>query len=154
MCAHIWSVTLAKGQGSPPRGCHLSCKSSLPWREMEAVWQARGLPRGKGWCVWGNWMQARVAWVPGKGKGNAKRAETAAARSRLSPLFFPFPPPALCAARIYQAKVKGAQGNTCLSCSKHLWPFPWKTVDDNSVFRENSKADKWALVYRHNELYL
>ena len=151
MCAHIWSVTLAKGQGSPPRGCHLGCKRSLPWWEVEALWQARGLPGGKGWCVWGT--ECRPGWPELLGREKERQREQRQRQPGAdSPPFFPFPPPALCTATIYQAKVKGAQGNTCLSCSKHLWPFPWETVGDNTIFRENSKADKWTLVYRHDEL--
>lgn len=153
VCTHL-KCHFSQGSEEPTEGV------SFKLQEEPALVRSGGSVAGQrpSWgerlvCL-GNWMQARVAWAPGKGKGKAKRTETAAARCRLSPLFFPFPPPALCTARIYQAKVKGAQGNTCLSCSKHLRPFPWETVDDNTVFRENPKADKWALVYRHNELYL
>ena len=72
VCTHL-KCHFSQGSGSPPRACHLSCKRSLPWCEVEAVWQARGLPGGKGWCVWGT--ECRPGWPELLGREKERQRE-------------------------------------------------------------------------------
>lgn len=77
---------------------------------MEAVWSRPEAFLGERLMCLGNWNAGQGGLgVPGKGKGNAKRAETAA-RSRLSPFSFPFLLLLFVLLEFIRPKLKGPKG--------------------------------------------